>query len=163
MIWSVFSWSTLSQCVWEAYLMSTFCQSPNTIMLWNCCNRIVSRTPSKHFGFWSAHLAQFIHHDVVYLPICTLTSCLSDSTFVLCVPFRLVTVFASSGVPVTNGLTLITAWICNHTHYQMWDEITSPFPNFNGSTKTHKMYMMEDVTLYISKFEIWFESSNWQI
>ena len=23
-------------------------------------------------------------------------------------------------------------WICNYTHYEMWDEITCPFPNFKG-------------------------------
>ena len=25
-------------------------------------------------------------------------------------------------------------WISNHIHYKMWDEITDPFPNFNGTT-----------------------------
>ena len=32
------------------------------------------------------------------------------------------------------GLTLITAWISNHIHYKLWDEITYPFINFNGAT-----------------------------
>ena len=31
-------------------------------------------------------------------------------------------------------LTLIPAWISNYIHYNVWDEITSPFPNFNGCT-----------------------------
>ena len=26
------------------------------------------------------------------------------------------------------------AWISNHIHYEMWDEITNPFLNFNGAT-----------------------------
>ena len=26
------------------------------------------------------------------------------------------------------------AWISNHMHFIMWDEITYPFPNFNGGT-----------------------------
>ena len=30
------------------------------------------------------------------------------------------------------GLTLIQAWITNHTHYKIRDEITYPFTNFNG-------------------------------
>ena len=33
-----------------------------------------------------------------------------------------------------HGLTLIPAWICNHIHYKMWDEITYQFLNFNGAT-----------------------------
>ena len=33
-----------------------------------------------------------------------------------------------------HGLTLIQAWMSNHTHSEMWGEITYPFPNFNVST-----------------------------
>ena len=33
-----------------------------------------------------------------------------------------------------HGLTLISAWISNHVHYKLWDEITYPFLNFNGCT-----------------------------
>ena len=33
-----------------------------------------------------------------------------------------------------HGLTLIPAWIGNHMHYKVWDEITYPFLNFNGAT-----------------------------
>ena len=29
-------------------------------------------------------------------------------------------------------LTLIAAWITNHIHYKLWNEVTSPFPNFNS-------------------------------
>ena len=25
------------------------------------------------------------------------------------------------------------AWISNYTHHKVWDEITYPFPNFNGA------------------------------
>ena len=31
-------------------------------------------------------------------------------------------------------LTLIPAWISNYTHYNVWDEITYLFLNFNGAT-----------------------------
>ena len=31
-----------------------------------------------------------------------------------------------------HGLTLILAWINNDIHCKVWDEITHPFPNFNG-------------------------------
>ena len=30
--------------------------------------------------------------------------------------------------------TLLLAWISNYTHYNVWDEITYPFLNFNGCT-----------------------------
>ena len=33
-----------------------------------------------------------------------------------------------------HGLTLITAWISNHMSSKVWEEITHPFPNFNGAT-----------------------------
>ena len=33
-----------------------------------------------------------------------------------------------------HGLTLIPAWISNHIHHKVWDEITYPFLNFNGAT-----------------------------
>ena len=32
------------------------------------------------------------------------------------------------------GLTLIQTWISNHIDYDVLDEITYPFPNFNGGT-----------------------------
>ena len=35
-----------------------------------------------------------------------------------------------AGAPFTN----MTAWISNHIHYKMWDEMTYPFPKFNGAT-----------------------------
>ena len=30
-----------------------------------------------------------------------------------------------------HGLTFILTWISNHTHREVWDEITYQFPNFN--------------------------------
>ena len=32
------------------------------------------------------------------------------------------------------GLTSIPAWISNYIHYNVWNEITYPFLNFNGVT-----------------------------
>ena len=31
-------------------------------------------------------------------------------------------------------LVTIAAWKNNHIHYDVWDEIAHPFPNFNGAT-----------------------------
>ena len=33
-----------------------------------------------------------------------------------------------------HGFTIIPAWISNHMPIKVWDEITYPFPNFNGCT-----------------------------
>ena len=33
-----------------------------------------------------------------------------------------------------KDLTLILIWISNYNHYNMWDEIIYPFPNFNSVT-----------------------------
>ena len=33
-----------------------------------------------------------------------------------------------------HGLTLILAWISNYTHYNVWNQTTYPFLNFNGAT-----------------------------
>ena len=39
-----------------------------------------------------------------------------------------------SGPFYQHWLTLIPTWISNHTRSEVWDKITSPFPNFNGAT-----------------------------
>ena len=31
-----------------------------------------------------------------------------------------------------HGLILMPAWISNYIRHNVWDEITYPFPNFNG-------------------------------
>ena len=40
----------------------------------------------------------------------------------------------SRGPFYKHGLTLIPAWISNYIHYNVWDEITYQFLNFNGAT-----------------------------
>ena len=40
----------------------------------------------------------------------------------------------SSGPFYQHGLTLIPASRSNYIHYNVWDEITYPFLNFNGAT-----------------------------
>ena len=50
-------------------------------------------------------------------------------------PFYMTDVFLMTCGPFyKHGLTLIPAWISNYIHYNMWDEITYPFLNFNGAT-----------------------------
>ena len=38
------------------------------------------------------------------------------------------------GPLLLTWLILIPAWIGNYIHYEVWDEITYPFLNFNGAT-----------------------------
>ena len=33
-----------------------------------------------------------------------------------------------------GGGALSLTWLSNYIHYEVWDGITYPFPNFNGST-----------------------------
>ena len=33
-----------------------------------------------------------------------------------------------------HDLSLILEWMSYNTHHKVWDEITYPFPNFNGAT-----------------------------
>ena len=40
----------------------------------------------------------------------------------------------TSGPFYLHGLTLISAWISNYIHYKLWDEITYPLLNFNGTS-----------------------------
>ena len=45
-----------------------------------------------------------------------------------------VTGYLTPGPPFTNMLTLITTWLSNDAHYEMWDKIIYPFTNFNGAS-----------------------------
>ena len=40
----------------------------------------------------------------------------------------------SSGPVYYHGLTLVSAWICNHIHHKVLDEFTYQVLNFNGAT-----------------------------
>ena len=35
----------------------------------------------------------------------------------------------------------LTAWIGNYIHYEVWDEITYPFPNFNCTKMTLSLFI----------------------
>ena len=40
---------------------------------------------------------------------------------------------ASRGLFYQHGITSIPAWMSNRISSKVWDEITYPFPNFNGA------------------------------
>ena len=62
---------------------------------------------------------------------------------------------SSGGVIVT---TLIPAWVGNHMPYKVWDEITYPFPNFNGGTVEVWEWIsnfMPDFTRHVITYTWW--------
>ena len=67
-------------------------------------------------------IKQSVHVDC-FLPICSLRP--SIITIQTGTPG-----FLSS----FHGLTLILIWLSNYIHCKVWDEITYPFSNFNGTT-----------------------------
>ena len=42
-----------------------------------------------------------------------------------------------------HELTLTPAWLSNHANSKVWNEITYPFPNFNGVISSHTSYWMQ--------------------
>ena len=48
--------------------------------------------------------------------------------------------FAIWGHFYKHGLTSIPTWMSNHMPSKDWDEITYPFPNFNGCTVDSTIY-----------------------
>ena len=51
-----------------------------------------------------------------------------------CDSFYFPDVLAKLGVTSRGPFTLTPAWMDDYSHYHAWDEITYPFPNFNGCT-----------------------------
>ena len=47
-----------------------------------------------------------------------------------------------------HGSTFIPAWISNYTYYNVWDEITYPFLNFNSATVEVYEWIKSHPTLY---------------
>ena len=50
--------------------------------------------------------------------------------------------------PSDHGLTLTPAWVFYYIYYDMWDEMTYPFPNFNGYT----VEVWEWISIFIPHF-----------
>ena len=57
------------------------------------------------------------------------------------------------GTILLNGLTLISAWISNHMPWELWDNITHSFPNFNGCT-VEVWEWIRNFILYIPMLEL---------
>ena len=97
------------------------------------CARINGWVNNREAGDLKRHRD---HYDVIvmiqkYWMLLLIDVIISDK---LCVPKLL----------LLNGLTLIPGWIDNHVHHNVWNEITYPFPNLDGTTV--------EVREWISKF-----------
>ena len=78
------------------------------------------------------------------LPEAFLSAQFSADIVTLSLSLRRIPIFMSLPLASPHGLTLIPAWISNYNNYEVWDEITHPFPNF-------KSYIVENLEL-ISNF-----------
>ena len=70
-----------------------------------------------------------------------------DTSWRLC-DVIVVCVCILQGPILLTCFNLIPVWICDYIHYKSWDEITYPFPNFNGAT----VEVWEWVSNFISRF-----------
>ena len=62
---------------------------------------------------------------------------------------------------------LLLTWInSNYTHYTVWDEITYPFPNFNGATVEvweWISYFIPHFTEYVITYPCWDQSESMSV
>ena len=49
----------------------------------------------------------------------------------------------------SHGLTLIPTWISNHIPRKVWNEITYPFPNFNGATVEFREWINNFISHFV--------------
>ena len=84
-------------------------------------------------GMIASFVSMSYHNNVVLDRIGSVETFTKIKVVVLVNNYVHVAMFGS-GPFYQHGLTLIPAWICNHIHYKVWDEITYPFLNFNGAT-----------------------------
>ena len=56
-----------------------------------------------------------------------------------------------------HELPLIPAWISNHMHSKMWDEIIYPFPNFSDSTIEVWEWISNFIQFYVWYTDIWYK------
>ena len=86
------------------------------------------------FKTW-IHLKIFRSVDFFQMVMQTPTLWANDAKFCTVNKLLYVEVVLTTEIPqLPTWLTLIAAWISNYIHYNVWDEITYPYSNFNGST-----------------------------
>ena len=59
-----------------------------------------------------------------------------------------------------HGLLLMPGWISNYNHYNLWDEIIYPFPNFNGATVEFWEWVSNFIS-YFTKYVITYTCWVW--
>ena len=114
-----------------------FCPFLINLSLWSrpclICIRQIDVNIFVHI--WYPIMEWFEFANDFKLKICVFRCRILSFLFVYAIfPFVQQSWYTISGPFYQHGLTLIPTWISNHIHYNVWDEITYPFLNFNGCT-----------------------------
>ena len=109
--------------------------------------RGIHRSPvnSQHKGPVTRKMFPF---DDVIMKVDSLAHC-------CCLPHQ------SAGTPLLTWINFNPTWIGNYIHYTVWDEITYPFPNFNGAAVEvweWKSYFIRHFTRHVIPYPCWNKS-----
>ena len=120
---------------------TNFCTLTSFTRIWMTISRTSfgPRIPIFHFSVYDERIDIELREITVHIAMLPIVLPVPSS---LC-PSHIITTNsetnsrASMGHTIYHGSmlrTIIHAWISNHIHYNAWDEMTHPFPNFNGTT-----------------------------
>ena len=137
-LYTAFSWNV------QQYF-SQMCNCMMMMMMMMITNIIITTTVTTVAA--TATTNAFPHHDYDHdhdpITITTITTTTTTATTIIPIAFRARTWPAplwcthrlgkhDSAIPRQRGRPGGTS-ICNYIYYKVWDEITYPFPNFNGT------------------------------
>ena len=92
---------------------------------WQCQYAFIMVTVASGTALQAADIsASDLQDTYIYIYIYIYIYMTSDDSWHLCGQWPLLLAW----------FTLIPAWISNHVHHKLWDEINYPFINFNGCT-----------------------------
>ena len=111
-----------------------------------CCCCCCSSSSSSSYLILLLLFLLLLHHHHHHMPLIGISS------------YRWGLVFNSCQRSVFNGqapfyyhwVHLIPAWISNHTYYKECNEITYPFPNFNGATVEVWKWISNFIPLFLN-------------
>ena len=86
----------------------------------------------SHCGDKTVVRSSYLHNGISYTRKMACLYWISPQNTTTCMCYGLDSVHL--WISETTALWFQGPWLMNYTHYQVWDEITYPFPNFNGST-----------------------------
>ena len=112
------------------YFCGYGCSRP---IFFSCCISCVLGSPGSEVEYHISH--KISNFFLLYQQFIIIHRMYYSCSFICFTGTREGNYMTTPGPHLTkHGLTLIPAWIHNHIHYKVWDEIPNPFPNFNGAT-----------------------------